>query len=81
MITRCQSNPGLLGTFLFFIDFWPNPGPGRLPLDSGREDVELARVFASAATLADFVSECMFANPVEIKVSKYARARVMVGNH
>ena len=28
-----------------FSGFGPNPGPGRLPLDSGRGDVEIAAVF------------------------------------
>ena len=32
--------------------FWPNPGPGCLPLESGRGDVEFASVFASVACLA-----------------------------
>jgi len=58
-----------------FPDSRPNPGPGRLPLDSGRGDVEFAGVFMSVASLAvSFVSECIFWNPVEIQVSKYARA-------
>ena len=43
---------------LFLTDFWPNPGPGRLPLNSGRGDVEFAGVFASVASLAvSLVSE------------------------
>jgi len=46
---------------LFAPEFWPNPGPGRLPLDSGRGDIEVAGVFASAASVAvSFVSECIF---------------------
>ena len=32
-----------------FPNDWPNPGPGTLPLDSGRGDVEVAIVFASLA--------------------------------
>jgi len=35
-----------------FSGFWPNPGPGRLPLDSDRGGVESARVVASVASLA-----------------------------
>jgi len=35
-----------------FLDFWPHPGPGRLPLDSVREDIEFAGVFASVASVA-----------------------------
>ena len=43
---------------LSFPGFWPNPGPGRLPLDSGRADVEFAGVFASVASAAvSFVPE------------------------
>ena len=30
----------------------PNPGPGRLPLDSDRRDIEFDRVFASVASVA-----------------------------
>jgi len=45
----------------FFPDLWPNPGPGRLPLDSKRGDVEFAGVVDSVASLAlSFVSKCMF---------------------
>ena len=44
-------------------------------LDSGRGDTELASVPASVASLAvDFVPECIFGNPLENKVLKYARA-------
>ena len=47
--------------FVFVPDFWPNPGPGRLPLGSGRRDVEFANVFASVAFLAvSFVHEHKF---------------------
>ena len=43
-------------------------------MDSGRGGVELAGVFASVAALAvNFVTECIFKKPVEIKVLKYAR--------
>jgi len=60
---------------LCFPSFWPNPGPGHLPLDSGRGTVEFACVFASVAPLVvSFVSECIFWNPLERKVLKYARA-------
>ena len=34
-----------------FHDFWPKPGPGRLPLDSGRGDVEFASVFCVCSVL------------------------------
>ena len=40
---------------------WPNPGPGRLPMDSARGQVEFASVIAFVASLVDnFVSECIF---------------------
>ena len=35
-----------------FQDFQPNPGMGRLQLDSGRGDIEIAGVFASVASMA-----------------------------
>ena len=51
-----------------FLDCWPNPGPGRLPLDSGRGDVEFAGVFASVAFLTvNFVPNSIFWNPAEKK--------------
>jgi len=44
-----------------FMDLWPNPGPGCLPLDSGGGDVEFTGAFASVASLAkSFVSEIIF---------------------
>ena len=46
---------------MFFQDFGPNPGPGRLPLDSGRRDVEFTGVFVSVASVAiNFVSDAYF---------------------
>ena len=58
-----------------FTGFWPNPGPGRLPLDSGRRDVKFAGVFASVAFLTvSFVRKSIFWNPVQKKVLKFARA-------
>ena len=49
-----------------FSDFSPNAGPGRLPLDSGRRDVECACDSAPVASMAvSFVSEFTFWNPVE----------------
>ena len=51
-----------------FQGVWPNPGPGLLPLHSGRRDIEFASVFASVVSLAvSFVSECIFWNLVEKK--------------
>ena len=42
-------------------EFWPDPGPGRSPLDWGRGDVELAGVLASVASVAiSFGSEFIF---------------------
>ena len=42
------------------LDFLPNPGPERLPLDSVRGDVEFVSVFASLASLAvSFVPESL----------------------
>ena len=60
----------------FVESFWPYPGPGLLPWDSGRGGVELAGVFVPVASLtANFVPECIFWNPVEEKhFLKYARA-------
>lgn len=46
---------------LLFADCWPNAGPGRLPLEAGCRDVELADVLESVASLIiNFVSECIF---------------------
>jgi len=43
---------------LCFADLLPNPGPGRIPLDSDRGDVEFASVFVSVASSAvSFVPE------------------------
>ncbi len=54
---------------LIFPDFWPNPGPGRIPLDSACGDVEFASVFAPVASVAvSFVSEFIFWNLVNIEV-------------
>jgi len=59
----------------FFPDFWPNHGPGRLPSDSGRGNVELTGVCASVASITvSFVSECIFWNPVRNKALSYGRA-------
>ena len=56
---------------LFFPGFWPNPGPGSRPLDSGRRDAEIACVFASVAFLTvSFVRKSMFWNPVQQKKIK-----------
>ena len=52
--------------FLNFLlpGFWPNPGPGRRPLDSDRRDAEFACVFASVAFLTvSFVPKSIFWNP------------------
>lgn len=44
--------------------FVPNPGLGRLPLDSFGGDVEIAGVFAPVLAVADsFVSVNIFWNP------------------
>ena len=65
-----------------FLDFWPNPGPGRLPVDSGRGDVELAGVFASVASLAvSFVPESIRWNLAEKKVKKWLQARPGNASH
>lgn len=63
-IWRCfcvhSYNPGLLGKAIIFLlsGFWPNPGPGRIPLDSGRRDVEFSGGLDSVASLAvSFVGE------------------------
>ena len=59
-----------------FLDFWPNPGPGRLPLASGRGDVEFAGVLASVASLAvSSVPEFIFWSLVK-EVEKYTQARL-----
>jgi len=53
-------------TFFLFPGFWPNPGPGRVPLDSVRGDVEFAGVVTSVAYVAvNFVPEFIFWNMVE----------------
>ncbi len=50
--------------------FWPNPAPGRRPMDSGRGDVEFAGVFASVVSMAvSFVTESTFWNLAEKKRS------------
>jgi len=70
--SKLQLYPALFGyaklnsnMFQFFV--WgvgANLGPGRLPLDSGGGDVELADVFVSVASLAvNPVSECNFWKP------------------
>jgi len=60
----------------FFTGFWPNPGPGRRPLDSDRRDAEFACVFPSVAFLTvSFVPQSIFWNPAEKKVKKYVQAR------
>lgn len=47
----------------------PNPGPGCLPLQSGREDIELAIVFVPMPSLAfSFLSKFIFWNLVENNV-------------
>jgi len=46
-----------------FLEFWPNPSPGRLPLDSGRGDVEFASVFAQASMAVSFMAEIRIWNP------------------
>ena len=49
-----------------FLDFWPNHGPGCIPLDSARGDVQFAGVFAPVASVAvSFVSEFIFWNLVK----------------
>jgi len=54
-----------------FLDLGPSPGPGRLPLDSARRDVELASVFASVAPVAvSFMPESIFWNLVKKKHKK-----------
>jgi len=58
-----------------FTAYSPNPGPGRLPLDSGRGNVEIASVFAPVASLTvSVVSECIFWNHVGQTKMKHARA-------
>jgi len=57
----------------FFPGFWPNPGPGRRPLDSDRRDAEFASVFASVA----FLTVSFVPNPdfgIRPKKSKKVRA-------
>ena len=67
---------------LFRVDFWPNPGPGRLALDSGRGDVDLAGVFASVASVTvSFVSECIFWNPVEKRFESMPEPWRVMGFH
>ena len=47
-------------------DFGPNPGPGHLPLDSGRGDIEFAGVFVSVKSVAfSWVFELIFWNFVK----------------
>ena len=70
-----DTEPGLLSVQLIPPICWPNPGPGRLPLESGRGDVELAGDLTYVASLAvSFMSECIFWDPVDIKKLKNARA-------
>ena len=58
--------------------FWPNQGPGRLPLESGSGDIEVAAVFALvASSSASFVSEFIFESVVET-ILKYAQAKPRV---
>jgi len=53
---------------LFLAGFWPHLGPGRLPLESGQQDVEFAVVFVSVASVVvKFVPECIFWNLPENK--------------
>jgi len=48
-----------------------NLGPGRLPLDSGRGDVEFAGAFVSVASVAvSFLPESMFSNLAEEQTKK-----------
>ena len=50
----------------FHLVLWIHLVPGRLPLGSGRGDVEFACVFAPVASVAvSFVPELIFWNPVE----------------
>ena len=43
---------------VWFPDFWANPDPGHVPLDSDRRDIEFAGVAAFVASVAvRFVSE------------------------
>jgi len=54
----------------------PKPGPGRLPLDSGRGDAECAGVVASGASLtSSFGAESIFWNPAKIKVKKVVASK------
>jgi len=57
---------------------WPSPGPGRLPLHSGRRDIRVARVWGFAASLVvSFVSQILFWNLIDKKtVSKNTRSTV-----
>ena len=64
---------------LCFPGFWPNPGPGRRPLDSGRRDVEFASVFASvASSTVSVMRKSICWNPVQRKI-KLARAMAGFG--
>lgn len=57
----------------YYLDFWPDPVPGSLPLDSGGGDIEVAGGFASVASMAvSFVAKLIFWNLVFFK---YTRAR------
>ena len=63
----CSGKPNKVK--LFFPYFWPNPGPGGVPLDSGRGDVEFAGVCASVASVAvGFVSEFIIHNSQPCKI-------------
>jgi len=39
---------------LVLFGFWPNPGPGRLPMDLARGDVGLANVFVCSVPDGQF---------------------------
>lgn len=52
----------------FFQIVWSNPGPGRIPWDSGRGDVAFASVFALVASLAGSVlSKTTFRSLIKTK--------------
>ena len=60
-----------------FTEFGENPGPGRLPLDSGRGDVEFASLCARSGLGGQFRVRTHMLEPCRETISKYVR--VMAG--
>ena len=74
-----QDCPGKQNKVYVFYVSGPNPGPGRLPSDSGREGVKFAGEFASVVSMpVSFVSESICWNLTEKDTKKKAsKTRVL----